>query len=157
MYIEDLCKSLEIKYIILRYFNTYGPGQTYTPYVGVITIFINRLLNGERLVVFEDGTQCRDFVYIDDVVQGNIKAMGGEIDSGIFNIGSGQHHTVNDIAKILIDRLDNKLDIMYSPRRSEESLNSIADITRARKILKYSPSCKFPDNIEKVIESIKNS
>lgn len=157
MYIETLCKALGLQYIILRYFNTYGPGQTFTPYVGVITIFINRLLRGEPPVIFGDGMQCRDFVYVDDIVQGNIRAMETKIDSGIFNLGSGRGHTVNDVARILIDKLDNKIKASYSVRRSEELTNSIADISMSRNILKYSPEYKFPDNIEKVIEAINSS
>jgi len=157
MYIENICASLGIKYIILRYFNTYGPGQTFTPYVGVITIFINKLLNGEPLVVFGDGKQCRDFIYVDDIVEGNIRAMETDINSGTFNIGSGRGNTINDVANVLTARLNGKLDIVYSDSRAEELVNSVADISRATNILGYKPSFIFPDNIEEVIEFIKNS
>lgn len=157
MYIENICRSLGLYHVILRYFNTYGPGQAFTPYVGVITIFINRLLKGEPLTVFGDGNQCRDFVYIDDIIQSNIKAMEADINSGTFNIGSGEGHTVNEVAGILMKQLGSNADIVYSARKAEELTNSIADITHARSILAYSPLFRFPDNIEKVIELIKDS
>jgi UDP-glucose 4-epimerase len=60
---------------VLRYFNTYGPNQTFTPYVGVITIFIRRLLAGQPVVIFGDGEQRRDFVHVDDIVRANLGVL----------------------------------------------------------------------------------
>jgi UDP-glucose 4-epimerase len=67
-----MCAHFGIPGTVLRYFNTYGPGQTPTPYVGVITIFIHRLLRGEAPVIYGDGEQRRDFVHVDDVVSANL-------------------------------------------------------------------------------------
>ena len=65
-----------IPFTAVRFFNTFGPGQTYTPYVGVITIFVTRLLRGEAPVIFGDGEQQRDFVHVDDIVAGTMAAPG---------------------------------------------------------------------------------
>ncbi|MEM4724866.1 MAG: NAD-dependent epimerase/dehydratase family protein, partial [Candidatus Hadarchaeum sp.] len=84
--------------VALRYFNTYGPRQSFTPYVGVITIFIQRLLRGEPPLIFGDGEQCRDFVYVGDVVEATYRALVSSVEGEVFNIGSGVGTSVNQIA-----------------------------------------------------------
>ncbi len=73
--------------VALRFFNTYGARQTFTPYVGVITIFIQRLLRGEAPLIYGDGEQCRDFVYVGDIVAGIYGAMTHDVDGEAINVG----------------------------------------------------------------------
>ena len=85
-----------IPFTAVRYFNTFGPGQTYTPYVGVITIFVTRLLRGEAPVIFGDGEQQRDFVHVDDIAAGTMAAPGRA--PGTYNLGTGRGTSLNELA-----------------------------------------------------------
>jgi UDP-glucose 4-epimerase len=88
--------------VVLRYFNTFGTRQTYTPYVGVITIFITRLLKKQNLTIFGDGEQRRDFVHVSDIVQANLLALKNDSAVGeTFNVGTGIGTSVNELAQLL--------------------------------------------------------
>jgi len=137
--------------ISLRLFNTYGPRQTFTPYVGVITIFIQRLLRGEAPEVFGDGEQCRDFVYVGDVVEGMYRALVRDVGDETFNIGSGQGVTVNEIASLLCSKLRPGLQPLHAPAHAGELHNSIADIRQARRLLGFEPRARLEERINEVI------
>jgi len=157
LYVRNICEAAGIDYTILRYFNTYGPNQTFTPYVGVITIFITRLLNNDPVTVFGDGNQCRDFVNVEDIVQGTVKAMYAKKNGLVCNLGTGVGSTVNDILSFLVKDLKMKPSISHESRRPEELVNSVADISKAREYLGFFPQRVFPDKIDEVIKSIKSN
>jgi len=98
---EDLClrvgEMLDIKVVILRYFNVYGPGIN-SNHSGVYNSFIKRLSENKPLVVYEDGLISRDFVYVDDIIQANLLVMNRNV-SGIFNVGSGERISLIDLAR----------------------------------------------------------
>jgi UDP-glucose 4-epimerase len=137
--------------VALRYFNTYGPRQTHTPYVGVITIFIQRLLQGEPPVIFGDGEQCRDFVYVGDIVEATFRAMVSDVNGEVFNIGSGTGTTVNQISALLCGRLRPHIAPHYAPAHPGELRNSIADISKARRLLGHQPCNRLEDRIDEII------
>ena len=141
-----------IDVLCLRYFNTFGPRQSFTPYVGVITIFVNRLLNGEPPIIFGDGEQIRDFVHVHDVAEANIRAMESEGLRGIYNIGSGSGTTVNAIARWLIDRLAPGIEPEFAPAQPGELRNSVADISRAVHELRYRPVGRLEESLDEVID-----
>ena len=132
-------------------YSTYGPRQTFTPYVGVITIFIQRLLRGEPPVIFGDGEQCRDFVYVGDVVEATFCAMLSDVHGEVFNIGSGTSTSVNQIASLLCSRLRPDIVPRYAPEHPGELRNSIADISKARRLLGYEPQGRLEEKIDEVI------
>jgi UDP-glucose 4-epimerase len=134
-----MCPRFGIDPTVLRYFNTYGPGQTPTPYVGVITIFIQRLLAGKPPLVFGDGEQCRDFVHVDDIVAANLLALAHPGEGEVFNVGSGRGTTVNEIATALTAELAPELRPVHEPRQPEEVRNSVADISRIRAAYGFEP------------------
>jgi UDP-glucose 4-epimerase len=137
--------------VCLRYFNTYGPRQAFTPYVGVITIFIQRLLRGEPPIIFGDGEQHRDFVYVGDVVEASCLAMLNDIKGEVFNIGSGKGTSVNHIASLLCQRLRPDISPEYAPEHPGELHNSVADIRKAQKLLGFQPQASLEDKIDEVI------
>ncbi|KPL24801.1 MAG: hypothetical protein AMJ93_01565 [Anaerolineae bacterium SM23_84] len=137
--------------VALRYFNTYGPRQTFTPYVGVITIFIQRLLQGKPPIIFGDGEQCRDFVYVGDIVEATLRAMSNDVGGETINVGSGEGTSVNQIATLLCGRLRPDLSPQYAPAHPGELRNSIADISKARRLLGYEPQGRLEDKIDEVI------
>ena len=99
---RQILEARGIPFTAVRFFNTFGPGQTYTPYVGVITIFVTRLLRGESPVIFGDGEQQRDFVHVDDIVAGTMAAPGAT--PGTYNLGTGRGTSLNELAALLVER-----------------------------------------------------
>lgn len=155
-FIENILTQAGREHVSLRFFNTYGPNQTYTPYVGVITIFINKLLSGEDPVIFGDGEQVRDFVYVGDIAAGVASALGTEHVSGIFNLGSGQPRSVNRVADLLCRKIDPSRVIGYAARKPGEITNSVADISAARQALGFHPTGVLEDRIDEVIDAIRS-
>lgn len=150
-YCMVVARELGIRAAALRYFNTYGPGQAFTPYVGVITIFITKLLAGEPPTVFGDGRQTRDFVSVHDIVAANLLAADYSGDERIFNIDSGEGRDVLSIATLLRDRIAPDLEICHAEAHAGEIRNSVADIRRAQRGLGYVPRGRFEDEIEGLI------
>jgi UDP-glucose 4-epimerase len=137
----------------LRFFNTFGPGQTYTPYVGVITIFVTRLLRGEPAVIFGDGEQQRDFIHVDDIVAGVTAAPGRE--PGTYNLGTGRGTSLNQLADVLTARINPALTPQHAPAQAGELRYSIADISAARRALGFQPNRTIEGDVDGVIAEIK--
>jgi len=147
-------KTTGIDTVVLRLFNTYGPGQKYSPYVGVVTIFINKLRSEEQAIIFGDGEQARDFVHVEDVVSGFLGAMDADVRQETFNIGSGQARSVNSVYETIAKHLG----VTRSPNRVDavpgELRNSVADISKARRLLGYEPKHDFEVSIDGVIQEV---
>jgi UDP-glucose 4-epimerase len=144
-----------IPFTAVRYFNTFGPGQTYTPYVGVLTIFVTRLLRGEPITIFGDGEQQRDFVHVDDIVAGTIGATGGA--AGTFNLGTGSGTSLNQLAQIVLSRLAPGQRAQHGPAQAGELRFSVANIDAARRAFGFNPTRSVRDNLDDVIESIQRT
>jgi len=150
-YVRLVATQSGFKAVSLRYFNTYGPGQAYTPYVGVITIFVQRLVRGEPPIIFGDGLQCRDFVFVGDVVEATWLAMLQDVDGLSLNVGSGRGRTVNEIASLLCSRLRPDIAPKHAPAHAGELRNSIADISRAERVLGYRPKADLEEQLDDII------
>ena len=104
----------------LRYFNVYGPRQDPNgDYAAVIPKFITNLLNQQSPIIYGDGTQTRDFIYVGDVIKANMIAAEND-KTGIYNIASGKQTSINDIAMILIDKIDKNIKPIHAEPRSSE-------------------------------------
>ena len=135
----------------LRYFNVYGPRQDpHSDYAAVIPKFIHRLRNGEPPVIYGDGAQTRDFVFVRDVVQGNIRAMESDA-CGVFNVASGIQTSVNELAKTLSYLFKYSNQPEYSPERPGEVKYSVADISRAIVAFGYHPDHSFEQGLRYMI------
>ena len=137
----------------MRYFNTFGPGQTYTPYVGVITIFVTRLLRGEPPVVFGDGEQQRDFVHVEDIAAGTLAGPGRM--PGTYNLGTGRGTSLNSLAAMLTERLAPGGGVTHAPAQPGELRFSIADISAARRGLGYEPKRRLESDLDDVIADVR--
>jgi len=154
-YLALLGPALRVEPVVLRFFNTYGPGQGYTPYVGVLTIFVTRILRGEPCLIFGDGRQCRDFTHVDDIVRGCVlAAQSSAAAGGVFNLGSGRGTTVGELAELLRQRLGGG-EIRHVDRDPSELVCSVADIGKASRVLGYHPSARLEDRIGEVVEAIR--
>lgn len=151
-YVRLISEQAGFRSVVLRFFNTYGPRQGYTPYVGVATIFVRRLMAGERPTIFGDGEQCRDFVHVGDIVQANVLAMqDDDVNGAVFNVGTGRGTTVNQLAAMLRARIAPKLLPEYAPAHPGELRYSVADIGKARRMLGYEPRGELERELDGVI------
>jgi UDP-glucose 4-epimerase len=153
---EELCKSYSekngLKTISVRYFNVYGPMQTRGGFV--IPAFIYSLLNGENIKIHGDGTQTRDFTYVDDAVDATIRVCQDGFDKEVFNIGSGKSVSMNELAKTLMDVSGIETGINYVPlRRPTDTHNKYADVTKIRKAVGWSATTGLEDGLRLTIES----
>jgi UDP-glucose 4-epimerase len=143
---------------VLRYFNTYGPNQTFTPYVGVMTIFIQRLLSGHAPVIFGDGEQRRDYIHVDDIVAANLAVLDASEDAvagRVFNVGTGRATSVNELAAALIAAVAPGTRPEHAPAQAGELRNAIADVSAIRRALGWSAR-RVPIDFTDVVEFWKS-
>ena len=143
---------------ILRFFLVYGTRQALSnPYTGVCSIFSTRALHGKPPIVFEDGNQTRDFVNVNDVCQALILAIEKNAANGeIFNVGTGTPITIKEVAEIISKKINPKLNPIYNQQfRIGDIRHCVADISKIKNKLGFSPTITFKEGIEDLIEWIK--
>jgi UDP-glucose 4-epimerase len=151
-YLRVFSDLYDMKTISLRYFNVFGPRQDpKSDYAAVIPKFITKILRKESPVVFGDGEQTRDFTYVRDVVQVNIRAMESDA-QGVFNIAYCQRISVNDLAHLIMEITGNPVPIIHEKPRPGDIRDSLADITQAKNLLQYSPSYTVKTGLEETIQ-----
>jgi UDP-glucose 4-epimerase len=150
---RQILEARGIPFTAVRYFNTFGPGQTYTPYVGVITIFVTRLLRGEGITIFGDGEQQRDFVHVDDIAAGTLATAGRS--PGTYNLGSGRGTSLNQLATLLIHKLAPGTVATHAAAQAGELRFSVADIAAAQRALGFAPTRSLAQNIDDVIGDVR--
>jgi len=140
--------------VALRYFNVYGKRQDpASHYSAVIPKFITRMLSNSNPVIYGDGEQTRDFVFVEDCNQANIKASFTEGISGeFFNIGSGVNISVNELFNTIRDITDAKLEPVYEDARKGDVRESLSDISKARRHLGFEPAYTMEAGLKKTIE-----
>lgn len=149
-------KHLGLEPVVLRYFNVFGPRQGFTPYVGVITIFITKLLRGEPPTVLGDGRQTRDFVHVTDIARGTALALTSpQAAGGIFNLGSGRGTSVRSLAEMLTRRIRPELRWQHAAAHPSELRHAVANIDRARRVLGYTPTTELSSQLDEVIAAIR--
>ncbi len=149
-----------LEVISLRYFNVFGPKQDPNSfYSGVISIFSSKMLQGIRPVIFGDGLASRDFVYIDNVVDANLLASSCEWPgtSEIINIGCGTSITMNELVHMLNSIIHTELSAIYEQPRVGDIIHSVADISKAEKLLGYKPNVNVYDGLVKLINWFKQN
>ena len=140
-----------LKTVSLRYFNVFGPRQDpLSEYAAVIPKFITRLLHHQPPLIFGDGKQTRDFVYVKDVVQANLLAMQST-KTGTFNIGSGESIDLNTLARTLAEIMKVTISPLYEKPRSGDIRDSVSDITAAKKSLGYRTSYSLDKGLAETI------
>lgn len=134
----------------LRYFNVFGPNQLPTgPYAAAIPRFIDRILRGATLQIFGDGEQTRDFCYIDDVVQANLKAATAsrELRGDVMNVAGGRAVSINALVGALQDKLGRQVSFEHVAERPGDVKHSLADISLARERLGWAPQVRWEDGL----------
>ncbi|MET1160003.1 MAG: SDR family NAD(P)-dependent oxidoreductase [Thermoprotei archaeon] len=141
--------------IALRYFNVYGPRMRSGPYAGVVYKFLEAVLLGKPLVIYGDGEQTRDFIYVSDVARANLYALEKSV-TGAYNIGTGKAVSINDLAKTVISLIGNRnVPIIYEKPRRGDIRHSCADITRAVRDLGWKPEVDLLTGLKITLKYIK--
>jgi len=140
--------------VCLRYFNVFGPRQNpNSPYSAVISRFVMAALDGGKVTLYGDGRQSRDFTFVDNVVEANLLACAKEdAVGGVFNIGTGERHTLNELVALLAAIVGREFDFEYAPPRTGDVRHSLADIGSAWRILGYRPRVGFQDGLRRTVE-----
>jgi UDP-glucose 4-epimerase len=153
-YCQVYQRTFGVETVVLRYFNVFGPRQDPTSqYAAVIPRFVTAALDGRSPVVFGDGTQSRDFCYIDNVVQANLLAGEGEGAPGqVMNVACGQAIDLNRVIALVGSALGQKVEAQYETTRAGDIKHSLADISRARQVLGYQVLVPFEEGLLRTID-----
>jgi UDP-glucose 4-epimerase len=146
-----------VETVALRYFNVYGPRQGAGDYSGVITTFLRQALAGEDLTVHGDGTQTRDFVFVDDVVRANLLAATTDAVGESYNVATGESVTVGELAELVRRVTDADVDIVYTESRSGDIDRSVADCSKARRSLGFESTVSLEKGLERTLDWFESS
>ena len=156
---EQYCTSFSevygLKTVCLRYFNVYGPKQDpSSDYAAVIPRFITRVLANKSPIIYGDGTQTRDFIFVKDVVNANL--LAAERGAGVLNVASGRSISINELADKIIEMIGKNLEPVYEPPRPGEIKHSLAAIAQAEKELNYRPRFDLEKGLTETIRYFKD-
>lgn len=157
LYTKQFYTLYNLPTVSLRYFNIFGPKQNpKSQYTGVISKFFMSALNDEPLIILGDGEQSRDFTYVMDAIQANIKAvLSDKADGMVLNIAKGVRTTINELAQIIIDISGSNSIIKHDKPRTGDIRHSLADISRAKQLIGYDPKFTLRDGLKLTYEWFK--
>ena len=139
--------------VALRYFNVFGPRQDPAgDYAAVVPKFVDLMTDGDRPVIYGDGKQSRDFVYIDDIVRANILAAESDASGVVANVASGERVSINGLVAQLNNVLDAEIEPVYDDPRPGDIRHSVADIERARTAFGYEPEVELREGLERTVD-----
>ena len=147
-------RAFGLQTLCLRYFNIFGPRQDPTnQYAGVIAAFATAMIRGRQPNIFGDGTQSRDFTFVDNAVNANL--LGAKVPEArgeVINIGCGEAVNLNDMVGVFNKVLGTDLAPIYAPPRAGDVMHSLADIQAARRLIGYEPQVRFAEGLRRTIE-----
>jgi UDP-glucose 4-epimerase len=160
-YMRALAALRGFEGIPLRYANVFGPRQDPKSEAGVVSIFVSRLLAGQPLTIFGDGCQTRDYVFVKDVARASVLAASvaisksGDFDAPAFNIATSVQRSVLDLAASVGEVLGRKPEVEFDAPRQGELLRSALDVSKAKKVLGWTPQYVFEDGLRELVDWFK--
>jgi UDP-glucose 4-epimerase len=160
-YLHYYARVHGLRYAALRYSNVYGPRQSPHGEAGVVAIFGSRILAGEPITIFGDGTQERDYVYVGDVAEANWRASTrdlpalADLRSRAWNIGTGWGTSVNELARRLMALAGTEVEIQKAPARTGELYRSVLDASRAASDLDWRPAVTLDEGLGRTLEHLR--
>jgi UDP-glucose 4-epimerase len=154
---EGFCRSFDgvfgLETVVLRYFNVFGPRQDSRGHYAVPN-FVAAMLNGGHPVVHGDGEQSRDFTYVSDVVDANLRAMSSNgVAGGAYNVGAGERTTLNELLRQIGALVGREPNPTYEARRLGDVRHTHADVSAAKRDLGYTPSVSLAEGLRLTLES----
>lgn len=158
-YAELYHRLYGLETVCLRYFNVYGPHQDpSSPYSGVISIFMLRAIHGEAPLIYGDGGQTRDFVFVKDVVQANLLAAAHEGAAGrVFNVGTSNSVSINGLWETIARLAECRLPAKHEAPRPGDIVHSLASIQRAKELLGFQPAFSFEEGLRQTFAWYRQS
>ncbi len=157
-YLATWAKLFDVETVALRYFNVFGPRQDpKSAYSGVISIFVDRILGGRPITFFGDGSQCRDFVYVANVVDANILASTrtrAEVSGRVYNVACGKRTTLVELVSLIERAVGRTVSRSFADPRAGDIKESVADIARARAELGYEPAIEVEEGLKRLVETL---
>jgi len=151
LYMSAYHELYEMPALSLRYFNVYGPYQRpENAYSGVISKFYYNAIRNTPIEVFGDGKQTRDFVYVSDVANANLLSAQSDVTEGTINIGSGVETSINELAYIVKKKAHSTSDIIHGPPRISDGRRSLADVSKAHRLIGYEPKVGIEDGLTRL-------
>jgi UDP-glucose 4-epimerase len=153
-YVSTLGTLYGIETVSLRIFNTYGPGQELPPsYPPVIPHLLEQAITGGSLVIFGDGSQSRDFCFVDDVVEALVEAATArDINRAVINIGSGYEVSINDLAARIARGVGQRVSLLYNRTHSGGVSRLVADVGLAHTLLGWTPRTTLDEGLRQILE-----
>ncbi len=156
LYLRSYWEVYGLETVALRYFNIFGPRQAPdSPYSGVMAKFAKLMLAGEQPTIHGDGEQSRDFTYVENVVEANLKAATApaeKVAGRVFNCACGKPYTLNETYKLMGELTGYKNPPLYGPPREGDIKHSYADISSARETLGYAPKVDFLEGLRRTVD-----
>ena len=156
LYCRVYARNFGVETVVLRYFNVFGPRQDpLSQYAAVIPRFITAALTDTQPVIFGDGTQSRDFCFIDNVMDANMRAASAPADQAsgrVFNVACGSAITLNEVVKMIGTMTGRDLTARYEPGRGGDVKHSLADISQARERLGYTGAIDFAEGLRRTVD-----
>jgi UDP-glucose 4-epimerase len=158
-YAELYYRLYGLETVCLRYFNVYGPRQDpSSPYSGVISIFMLRAVNGVAPMIYGDGRQTRDFVFVEDVIQANLLAAASPVAAGrVFNVGTSNSVEINQLWQMIAAMAGCAVTPLYDQPREGDIVHSLASIQRAKETLGFQPSISFEEGLRRTFQWYRQS
>lgn len=156
--LEGLLRSYKamygLPYVALRYFNVYGPRMDiHGKYTEVLIRWMERIVAGQPPVIFGDGLQTMDFVYIDDVARANVLALETEVSGEVFNVARGQETSLRELAETLLRIMGSDLDIEFAAERSVNPVSRrLADTSKAERLLDFRADISLEEGLDRLVK-----
>ena len=148
---EYLCRSFHtmygLDYVILRYMNVYGPHQT----IGVVPAVLRRIRAGQAPIIFGQGTQSFDFIYVDDVAAANLRAMESDVSDEAFNVGSGEERSIKQVVETLLHLTGSTLSPDYQPAPVGQMQRRVGSSAKAARLLDWRAAVPFDEGLRRVV------
>ena len=151
LYLRSFAESSDLQYAILRYPNIYGPRQDPKGEAGVVAIFATQMLTGVQPRIFGDGSKTRDYLFVSDVVDANLRALDCD-GNRIFNLGWGKEITDLEVFKTVREAVGSKVEPVFEAKRPGEIDRISTDAARARESLGWKPTVEFPAGVQQVVD-----
>ena len=154
VYCRMFTRLYGLETICLRYFNVFGPRQSLeNQYAVVVPKFITSLLSGKAPPIHGDGRQTRDFTYVENVVQANLKAASAPKAAAgeVFNIASGRRYSVRHLASSLNKKMGSKISPLLTPKRPGDVLHTWADVSKAERLLRFRVTVPFSEGLDRTV------
>ena len=152
LYSYTFCQTHNLDTACLRYFNVFGPRQNVaSAYSGVIPKFIMALLNDKRPIIFGDGEQTRDFIYVKNIAKANIQIAQSDV-TGVYNIAHGKQTSINDLLHQICDIMGYDFNPEYQPAQRGDIKHSVADITKAQNSFGFESEHDFKNELKETVD-----